>query len=267
MAIPQNNRPAERRSLLGQLEWRLMAVHFRHKLHYGPYRTPRFRYGQKVECLARGEVTITGISAARIPWPVGYVPFGKSPVLTGSLVRAVQREAACAVCYWWGVTPWLVRKWRRALGVPRWNEGDLLLKSANGKRPVMRKALKAMWAKARDPERRAKIAAARQGKPRPAHVTEALRQANTGRPLSAERRRKMSEAHKRRGTRPPKAGRAWEAWEDKLLRTLPAAEVAKRTGRGMAALYSRWHALFALCATSERALRLKNSQGRKGVKR
>jgi hypothetical protein len=30
----------------------------RHKLHFGPYRTPRFKYDAKVECEARGEVTI-----------------------------------------------------------------------------------------------------------------------------------------------------------------------------------------------------------------
>jgi len=28
------------------------------KLHFGPYRTPRFRYAAKVLCAARGEVQI-----------------------------------------------------------------------------------------------------------------------------------------------------------------------------------------------------------------
>lgn len=82
----------------------------RHKLHFGPYRTPQFKYGQKVECEARGEVTITKLSDGPIPWPVGWLPGGKSPVLYGSLVLAVKREAACAVCFWWGATPWLVQK-------------------------------------------------------------------------------------------------------------------------------------------------------------
>ena len=65
-----------------------------------------------------------------------------------------------------------VRKWCRALGAPRWNEGDLRLKVANGKRNE--RAIQAMHAKARDPARRAKIAASKLGKPRPPEVIEAL---------------------------------------------------------------------------------------------
>ena len=64
-----------------------------------------------------------------------------------------------------------------------------------------------MWAKAKDPVRRAKIAASKLGKPRPQHVMEALREANLGRKLPAAQRAKMSAAHKRRGTRPPAAKR------------------------------------------------------------
>ena len=41
----------------------------------------------------------------------------------------------------------------------------------------------------------------------------------------------MSEAHKRRGTRPPKAGRPWTAKEDHLCRTLRPMDVVRRTGR------------------------------------
>jgi hypothetical protein len=40
----------------------------------------------------------------------------------------------------------------------------------------------------------------------------------------------MSEAHKRRGTRPPAAGRPWTPEEDALLGTMPDPEVARRTG-------------------------------------
>jgi hypothetical protein len=56
---------------------------------------------------------------------------------------------------------------------------------------------------------------------------------------SEETRRKMSEAHRRRGTRPPKAGRPWTDEEDDLVRTLPAKEVAGRTGRTLRAVYDR----------------------------
>jgi len=81
----------------------------------------------------------------------------------------------------------------------------LRLKVANGKRND--RAIEAMHAKARDPARRAKIAAARRGKPRPPEVIEAMRQANLGKKLSAETRAKMSAAHKARGTWPPAAKR------------------------------------------------------------
>ena len=47
-----------------------MASVDRHKLHFGPYRTPRFRYGQRVECAVRGELTIKALSTAPIPWPL-----------------------------------------------------------------------------------------------------------------------------------------------------------------------------------------------------
>jgi hypothetical protein len=31
---------------------------------------PRFRIGQRVRCLVRGEVIITGMTDAPIPWPI-----------------------------------------------------------------------------------------------------------------------------------------------------------------------------------------------------
>ena len=88
-----------------------------------------------------------------------------------------------------------------------------------------------------DAPRRAKIAVAKRGKPRPEHVVAAL--ANRGRPLSAEHRRKLSAAHRRRGTRPPKAGRPWTVDEDELVRTLPAPETVARTGRPLSSVYGR----------------------------
>jgi hypothetical protein len=93
--------------------------------------------------------------------------------------------------------------------------------------------------KARDPERRRKIGEARRGKPCPPHVVEAMRRGRLGKPHSAEARRKMSAAHRARGTRPPAAGEPWTGDEDELLRTLPAPEVVRRTGRTLSAVYSR----------------------------
>ena len=89
------------------------------------------------------------------------------------------------------------------------------------------------------PERRAKIAAAKLGVPRPSHVAAMLRTLQTGKQPTEATRAKMSQAHKQRWTRPPKAGRTWELWEDELLRTMRAKEVAERTGRTLSAVFSR----------------------------
>ena len=70
-------------------------------------------------------------------------------------------------------------------------------------------------------------------------MMEAIAEANRGRPLGEATRQIMSEAHRRRGTRPPAAGESWIAEEDELLRTLPTREVVQRTGRTLTAVYNR----------------------------
>jgi hypothetical protein len=92
--------------------------------------------------------------------------------------------------------------------------------------------------KARDPERRRKIAEAKRGKPRPRHVIEAMRRARLGSHLTEETRSRMSEAHKRRGTLVP-GTILWTPEEDELVKTLPVEEAAKRTGRSLSAVYAR----------------------------
>lgn len=114
------------------------------------------------------------------------------------LAKAVRLESNQTVCRLFGVTPQTVSKWRKALGVPQNNPGTLRRRVEHGTSPRGQKALKAMWAKACDPVRRAKIAAAKIGKRRPAHVGEAVRKAHLGKPLSAETRAKMREAQQRR---------------------------------------------------------------------
>jgi hypothetical protein len=131
-----------------------------------------------------------------------------------------------------------VTKWRKALNVGPINDGTYGLMSAHGKDRV-EDALPAAVAKARDPERRRRIGEARRGKPCPPHVVEAMRRGRLGKKHSEEARRKMSEAQRRRGAWPPAAGEPWTDDEDELLRTLPAPEVARRTGRTLAAVYSR----------------------------
>ena len=205
----------------------------RFQLHFGPYRTPSFRYSAKVQDEVRGEVSIVGLTDAPIPWPVGKTTRAKSLVVYKNLAKAVKRESAQAVAHWWGVTGQTISKWRRLLGVTGMTEGELRLRQTYGQSDWFKRAQRKAWTKARDPIRRAKIAESRRGKPRPPHVIEALRQANLGRSHSEDTRRKMSVAHERLGTRPPKAGKSWTAQEDALLRTLPTRKIVEKTGRTM----------------------------------
>src|SRR5262249_37434062 len=93
------------------------------------------------------------------------------------------------------------------------------------------------WAKAQDPQRRAKIGAAHRGKRLSAQARRQLSRQRRGRPLSPETRRKMAEAH--RGRLPCRVTNPWTAAEDELVRTLPPAAVARRTGRTLQAVYDR----------------------------
>ncbi len=217
----------------------------RFRLLSGPYKAPRFRYGQVVSCAVRGEVVIVGLSAGRIPWPIGQRrgTSARSLVVFAGLARGVRKESNQAVCHWWGVTPQAVSLWRKALDVGRATKGTKQLWSDAGETDYAARGRKRAHAKAQDPERRAKIAASKIGKPRPRHVTEAMRKGRTGKPQSAEARQKMSVAARRRGARPPKAGSPWTVEEDALLFALPVAEVATRTGRTRKAVYDRRHEL------------------------
>ena len=214
----------------------------RFKLRFGQYKTPRYRIGSTVVCEVLGDVVIVGTSDGRIPWPLGRRKGRRgrsSLVVYRGLAKAVRRESNIAIRHWWGVGQSSMWKWRRSLGVPSSNEGTHALLSDYSREPGVKEGLRRAVAKARDPERRAKIAASRRGKKRPASVLEALRKANTGRRPSEETRRKMSEAHRRRGTRPPWLNPAWTAEEDSLLRTLTPKEVAERTGRTVTAVRAR----------------------------
>jgi hypothetical protein len=96
------------------------------------------------------------------------------------------------VAHWFGVSTQTVTVWRRNLGVPAVNPGTRALKSDYFFEPWAKRAQKKAWAKGKDPERCAKIAASKIGKKRPPHVIEAMRIGRTGKPQSAETRKKMS---------------------------------------------------------------------------
>src|SRR5262249_54283163 len=141
------------------------------KLLFGPYQAPRFAYGADRLCALRGEVILCGLTDAPIPWPVGKKRVrsrGRAIVLFGALAKAVKRESAQAVGYWWGVTRATVSKWRAALGVGPTNEGTHRLRHDYALEPAGDAAREKAHTKNADPDRRAKIAAAKRGKPRPA---------------------------------------------------------------------------------------------------
>jgi hypothetical protein len=220
----------------------------RHLLLFGPYRPPRFRYGSRVMCELRGQVELVGLREAPIPWPVGRrVGARRSSrglVLYAGLARAVRLEAPLAVAYWWGVTAQTVTVWRKALAVGPTTSGTSVLRARVMLGEHGRRMRESGVAKARDPERCEKIAAAKRGRPRPPHVVESIRRAHTGRVHSEEERRKRSEAHKRLGTWPPAAGRPWTEAEDAVVRSPRPCEAARvLTGRSVASIRSRRHTL------------------------
>jgi hypothetical protein len=98
------------------------------RLLHGPYRPPRLRKGDRAMCLLRDcAVVVTGGTDARISWPrcrpVDVPRSYPSLLVDDELARAVRRESAAAVRYWWGVSEGVVWRWRRrrALGVTRTN--------------------------------------------------------------------------------------------------------------------------------------------------
>jgi hypothetical protein len=85
----------------------------------GKYRTPRFRIGQRVRCHVRGEMVITGMTDAPIPWPVRKQGRGRNSLIVyKDLAKAVRRESNQAICHWWGIYRCVVCRWRWILRVP-----------------------------------------------------------------------------------------------------------------------------------------------------
>ena len=205
----------------------------RFRLRFGPYRSPRCRVGRTwLPCAIHGRVKVLGISDSPIPWPMAKPVKGWARIICGDLVRALRKESCIAVAHAWGVSSQTVTVWRRALNVPRLTAGTRKLLSAWSPETVQAdKARRRAKAAASDPERVAKIANAKRGKRRPRHVIEALRRANIGRPLSEEHRANLSAAARRRGARPPAAGRSWTAKELRLMGTMLDRELADRFGR------------------------------------
>lgn len=153
-----------------------------YKLIGGPYPMPRCRVGGTLTCEFRGrDVKVKSITNAPISWPSVY-PNRVSPILCGSLLSAVRLESRNAVAHHWGVSPGIVNKWRRAIGVGKWTPGT---------RRLIVYYIKKGQRKSRSSESRAKMSAAKRGRPPlPQFRAGALRAAC--RPKSEAWKRKLS---------------------------------------------------------------------------
>ncbi len=164
----------------------------------GSYKPLRVKIGTVLACEFRDcEVVVTGYSEGRIPWPIGKAKGQRTKtwVICGDLADAIRRESNQAVCYWWGITPQTVTKWRAALGVERHNEGTHRLEYERAFEPYMIEARKKAHSKHQDPERNRKISESKKGKAPTKRAIRAARLARIGMKHSDEARAKMSTSH------------------------------------------------------------------------
>jgi hypothetical protein len=101
----------------------------RFRLLHGPYQSPNVEPGQTLRCEIRGRLTVGRFSKGRIPWPIsrGSNQGGGSYIICGDLSKAIRCESSLALHHWFGVGTATVSNWRRALGIPAYNEGTLRL--------------------------------------------------------------------------------------------------------------------------------------------
>jgi len=85
----------------------------RFKFLAGPYRAPKIKGVMHDEML--GDVPVVGMTKAPIPWPATEYRGESLPILAGDLVRAVCEEEERAVAHYWGVSKYIVGRWRAAI--------------------------------------------------------------------------------------------------------------------------------------------------------
>ena len=231
------------------------------RLLFGPYRPPALRRGDRATCLLRdSDVVITGWSDGRISWPrcraLGTRGGGSGLLLDEELARAVRHESAAAVMHWWGVTSGVVWRWQKALGVgPTDSEGSRRLIQAASEMGAAEQRGKQLPPE--QVERRRRTAREKNlaqylqpGYHGPRWSDEQLRLLGTepdevvaekvGRTAEAVRVMRSRLGIPNPAARPGAYGSPpWTAAEDRLVRTLPPAQAAARTGRTMHAVYGR----------------------------
>jgi len=203
---------------------------------HGPYQTPRARPGSRLSCEIRGTVVVGRFSDGPIPWPCVKRRGKPTLILCGDLVKAVRCESKPAVAHHFGVSAGTVRTWRRALDVPAYNEGtrarfrQISIERTDDRLERGRRNSKIQ-------ESLAKLSAKLKGRTIPPHVIEAVRKA-AQRPRSSAWKEKMVAFWRRRGHPVGHPERSfWTEQEIRLLRTGPAAAVARKIGRSLSAVY------------------------------
>jgi hypothetical protein len=171
-------------------------------LLFGPDRALAVKRGDRSQCLYRDATVVsTRWTDAPLPWPrcrpLDSSGAGSGLLVDEELARAVRHESAAGVAFRWGVSPWAVCRWRKALGVTRTeNEATMRLVQAA-----------------------AELGAAElRGRALPPEQIERRRRTAIDKGLA---RNLVTGYH----------GPRWAAEQLALLGTLPDAEVARRTGR------------------------------------
>ena len=235
------------------------------RLLHGPNTTPKLRRGARATCLYRDkDVIVTGLSAGRIPWPL-CKPIGRGRpglLVEEELARAIRCESSLAVQHWWGASPRVVWCWRKALGVPRFNEGSLRLMRLVGQASADATRGKPLPPEQVEQRRRTAIELnlgqylqpcpcpngsrpwTEDELPLLGTMTDHALALRLSRSVNAVRIMRL-----RRGVAPhpdqrtwrdaPGAGRPWTEAEDQLVRTLSPQEAAERTGRPVTAIWAR----------------------------
>src|SRR5262245_13587927 len=85
------------------------------ELRFGPYRIPRCRIGQQVECLIRGKVRVIGFSKGPKRWPIGEKDGHHELIVYRGLAEAMRVERQEAIATHWGVPIETVASWHQAL--------------------------------------------------------------------------------------------------------------------------------------------------------
>lgn len=160
----------------------------------GPYLAPDVRPGDWLEDAERGSVQVGGYTqTARIPWPRLKKTGRASLILCGDLIRAIQTESALAIGYWWGVSGFVIARWRKVLGIDQvGTEGSLRLYQKYTSQKLPEDVAARGRKNALSPESKARRSAAISGKPVSPAVREALLNA-AKRPKSEEWKEKQRE--------------------------------------------------------------------------